>query len=629
MYNKLIFSSIHKIYYYALIAYTLIFSLLLYFYINLPTYEYKFKNIILSQSIEGVDASAERIIDHITDTNGSFLEKNIINMDIRISNESYLEHLTNRHIASVFIVFLDNGKLYYLLDSSKDDKGELGELFAYEDLAVFLKVKARKKREIYIQEGLMNLGFTLIKPIIQENRVVAFMLIDYTQKSLDVLISRFSSFAHLFFKVIISGLLLLLLIGVYFIWIAHLKNRMYKIPNMNVFSRLYLTDYYERINFSNYYIALVDIDLFKRINDIYGHKNGDNVIVLLMKNISSLLSSEDIFIQYGGGEFLLFIGKKRVSVQEFRYLMEDIRMMVETLDIKIDNEMVKMTLSIGAVIETENSGTLQDAIHQADGALYESKHNGRNSVHYFDISDDRRVYRERLKDLINAGKLVCYYQPIIALDDNTIHHYEALLRIEDGNKIIYPDKILPDLEDSYFYSRIGMHVIEYNVKKLREDRDFSVAINLSSDDLLNEAILSLLISSSDISNRMLIEILENKSVDYDKVEISIQKLKLFGYKICIDDFGSGYSNLDHLLNLSIDYLKLDGSLIKNLHYDKKAHSIIQALTLFCQQNEIEVIAEFVENREIVEVLKGFGIEYGQGYYFDTAKPYDELPKKYY
>ena len=610
-------------------AYTIIFSLLIYLYINIPTYEYKFKNVILSQSIEGLDASAERIINHITDINESFLETNIVSIDTRIKNESYLEHLTNRHIASVFIVFLDHGKLFYLLDSSTDDKGRLGELFAHEDMKIFLKVKALKKREIYIQDGLMDLGFTLIKPIIQENQVVAFMLIDYTQKSLDVLISRFSNFAYMFFKVIIFGLLLILLIGVYFLWIAHLKNRMYKIPNINAFYRLYLTDYYERINFFNYYIALVDIDLFKRINDIYGHKNGDNVITLLMKNISSLLYTEDIFIQYGGGEFLLLIAKKRVNVQEFRYLMEDIRMMVETLDIKIDNEVVKMTLSIGAVIETENSGTLQDAIHQADGALYESKHNGRNSVHYFDISDDRRLYREKLKDLINAGKLVCYYQPIIALEDNTLHHYEALLRIEDGNKIIYPDKILPDLEDSYFYSRIGMHVIEYNVKRLREDRYFSVAINLSSDDLLNEAILSLLISSSDISNRMLIEILENKSVDYDKVEISIQKLRLFGYKICIDDFGSGYSNLDHLLNLSIDYLKLDGSLIKNLHYDKKAHSIIQALTLFCQQNEIEVIAEFVENREIVEVLKGFGIEYGQGYYFDTAKPYDELPKRYY
>ncbi len=118
--------------------------------------------------------------------------------------------------------------------------------------------------------------------------------------------------------------------------------------------------------------------------------------------------------------------------------------------------------------------------------------------------------------------------------------------------------------------------------------------------------------------------METKYVNYMELETSIQKLKLFGYKICIDDYGSGYSNLSHLLNLSIDYLKIDGSIIKNIHKDKKAHSIIASLSLFCRENGIKVIAEFVENGEIVEVLKGFGIEYGQGYYFDRAKPIEEI-----
>ena len=135
---------------------------------------------------------------------------------------------------------------------------------------------------------------------------------------------------------------------------------------------------------------------------------------------------------------------------------------------------------------------------------------------------------------------------------------------------------------------------------------------------------NLLIKNSDIAYRMLIEILETKHVDYIEVENAIQKLKLFGYKICIDDYGSGYSNLSHLLNLSIDYLKIDGSIIKNIYKDKKAHTLIASLSIFCKQNGIKIIAEFVENEEILEILKGFGIEYGQGYYFDKAKPYEEL-----
>jgi EAL domain-containing protein (putative c-di-GMP-specific phosphodiesterase class I) len=212
------------------------------------------------------------------------------------------------------------------------------------------------------------------------------------------------------------------------------------------------------------------------------------------------------------------------------------------------------------------------------------------------------------------------------LNYETLHHYEALLRIKDGDNIIFPDKILPDLENSYFYSRIGMKVIEYNIQKLRENSELIVSINLSADDLLNESILALLFENSQFSKRILIEILENKSINYKRVETSIKKLKILGYKICIDDFGTGFSNIDHLLSLSIDYLKLDGSMIKNLHNDKKAHSLIEAVTFFCRTNGIEVIAEFVENEEIVEILRGFGIEYGQGYYFDKAKPYDEIFK---
>jgi FOG: EAL domain len=106
--------------------------------------------------------------------------------------------------------------------------------------------------------------------------------------------------------------------------------------------------------------------------------------------------------------------------------------------------------------------------------------------------------------MIEDDKLVCYYQPVVSLIEDEIIHYEALLRIEDGGKVIYPDKILPDFEDSYFYSRISMKVIEFNIKKLIENPEFKVSINLSSDDLLNDSILGILIKNKDISDRLLL-----------------------------------------------------------------------------------------------------------------------------
>jgi len=419
-------------------------------------------------------------------------------------------------------------------------------------------------------------------------------------------------------------IMLLISFILFFLHSAYIKNRLYRNPETGSFYRAFLTDHYEKINFSDYYIALADIDLFKRINDLYGQKNGDMVISAIMKRVTNVLNRDDIFVQYGGEEFLLLISKKDTSDRRFRERLEEIRVLIENLNFRIEESKVKLTISIGAFIESQNAKSLQDSIQKADTALYDAKHSGRNRVSYFDVSKDKKLYREKLKEMIESDKLVCHYQPIMNLETNEVHHYEALLRIETDGKIIFPDKILPELEDSYFYSRISMRVIEFNIRKMRENPKLKVSINLSADDLLNDAILSLLFQNSDLSKRVLIEILENKSIDYEKVEASIQKLKILGYKICIDDFGAGFSNIDHLLNLPIDYLKLDGSMIKNIHNDKEAHSIIEAITFFCQTNGIEVIAEFVENEEIVEILKGFGIKYGQGYYFDRAKPHDEI-----
>ena len=322
------------------------------------------------------------------------------------------------------------------------------------------------------------------------------------------------------------------------------------------------------------------------------------------------------------------INKEYVSENEFRKLLDDIRISVNRANFEIDGDNFNISISLGALINTSIEKSLQDVIHKADTALYEAKHKGRNRICYFDISQPKRLYREKLKEMISSDKLVCYYQPIRDLETKSLHHYEALLRIEDGDNIIFPDKILPDLEDSYLYTHLTKRVIEYNIDKLRTDSKMKISINLSADDLLNDSILSMLAQNSDLADRLLIEILENRIVDYKKVELSIQKLKLFGYKICIDDFGSGYSNLNHLLKLSIDYLKIDGSIIKEIHHDKRAYSIVKVFATFCKQNDIEVIAEFIDKQDIVDILKSFGVKYGQGWYFSKAEPYELLDKEH-
>jgi len=583
----------------------------------------KFQKTVLSLSIDNTDKMVDETVSFILKDETSFISSHIKSNKVRQKHELALSRLKRGNISSVFIVFLQQEKLVYLLDVSKRDRGSFGELFQAEDMNLFTNMIETKEKEIFIQKGLKNLGFTLIKPIIEKDKVVAFLLLDYQQKSLDIMISKVINYMNILKNILALVGVILLFFGLYLIFIMFARENRYMIANTHALKRSYLMDNYEKINFSDYYISLINIDFLKRINDIYGERVGDELIVELMKNISTQLRKQDVFIQYGGEEFLLFVLKQETSVHEFRLMMEEIRIMVDRLELYVKDEKVHMTVSIGTLSQSQNAKSLHDAIYKADVALYKAKHNGRNRVYSYELSSDKRLYRQKLKDMIVDDKLVCYYQPIVSLVDNKIIHYEALLRIKDGGKIIYPDKILPDFEDSYFYSRISMKVIEFNIKKIRENPKFKVSINLSSDDLLNDSIIGILIKNKDISNQLLIEILENKFIDYSKMEVVIKKLRMFGYIICVDDFGTGYANFDHLLNLSIDYLKLDGSMIKNIHIDSRPHGIIKTLTKFCRDNDIKVIAEYVENEKIVDLLKEFGVDYGQGYYFSKPLPYDE------
>ncbi len=624
MYNKFIFFRNNKIYYYLIGAYILLIVLGAYFYKNMGNYEERLKNLLLSQTISSIDNASNNIINRMLTKYPDFVTQNFNSSKIRRANEYKISDLLSDDISSVYILYINDGKLFYLLDASPKERGELGERFEPVQKKAFVEAKKSRETKIFIQPTINELGFTLVKPIFQNSKIIGFLVLDYKEGSLATLSSLLNvSVENLIYAILVSLFILFILIS-YMIRTQYIKYTMYVNPLTNTLNRVYLTDNYEKIDFKSYYIALADVDFFKRVNTLYGHKNGDKILISLINRINILFRTEDMLIQYGGEEFLLFIHKKGMEEDGFRNLLENIRVLIESTNFSIKYDRFSITISIGALLQTELEKSLQEVIYKTDRALYKSKHNGRNCVSYFDLSQPERLYREQLKEMIESDKLVCYYQPIKRLDDSSLHHYEALLRIEDGDNLIFPDKILPALEDSYLYSYLTKRVIEYNIKILQKDSFIRISINLSADDLVNDSILSLLSKHSDLSNRIYIEILETKSIDYIRVEESIQRLKLLGFKICIDDFGSGYSNLTHLLNLSIDYLKLDGSIIREILHDRRAYSIVKTFALFSKENNIDIIAEFVENQEIVDVLKGFGIEFGQGWYFEKALPYHQL-----
>jgi len=610
-------------------AYVAFILTVIYLLHHIKSFEIKFKDISLNNSINMIDGASSKIIDRMLIENPDFIDSNLEDSAIRLKNEKKLSVLVTDEVNALYILFVDQNKLFFLLDTGAVDRGEVGEIFIPENEEYFKNVSKNKKTRVFIQTNLENLGFTLIKPIIQNHKTIGYLVADYTQKHLSALSSEIEMLVELIVVFLLVLIFFFLGYIIYVYYGNYVKYKVYLNPKSNTLNKVYLIDNIDKIDFKHYYVALADLDFFKRVNSLYGQANGDKVIISILKSIASQLRKEDMLIQYSGEEFLLLISKNNMNERAFQHLLEDIRILVERLNFNIANKRFSLTISIGALMNTELEKSLQDCIHKADTVLYECKQNGRNSICYFDLTKTKRVYREKLKELIESDKLVCYYQPIRNLKDGKLHHYEALLRIEDGENIIFPDKILPDLENCHLYSVLTKRVIEYNIEKLRFDPKLKVSVNVSADDLVNDTILSLLAQNADLSERMFIEILENQRINYKKVELSIQKLKLFGYKICIDDFGTGYSNLNHLLNLSIDFLKIDGSIIKEIHHNRRAYSLVKTFTLFCKQNNIEVIAEFIDNQDVVDILKSFGVEYGQGFYFSKAKPYASLDKEHH
>ena len=602
-----------------------VFLLFLYYYLNMGNYESKLKNILLNYSVELMDNSSENILDEIVDKNIDFVQSNLSNYELRTKNEKSLAFLRNKNIQELYVLYPKDNKLFYLLDTETKDRGLVGEPFSSNSMELFMEVLNGGEKRTYIQDNVEDLGFTVVKPIIQNKKTIAFLVVDYHETTLSslsrLLILSVNSISLTLFSIIV----IIIFIVYYLLYLNYEKYKVYYNPNTNTFNKVYLSENYEKIEFEKYYVALADLDFFKRINTMYGRNNGDVLIDSVIKTINVLLKKDDMFIEYSGESFLLFILKSKTSQKEFRELLETICLHIERKSFRIsNNRRVKLTISIGALIETDLEKSLDDVIHKADTALYETKRHGRNCVVYFDMTHTQKLYRSKLKELIESDKLVCHYQPIINLEDGSVHHYEALLRIEDGDTVIFPDKILPDLVDSHLYSYMSKRVIEFNVKKLKENLNMKISINLSADDLLNDTVLALLAENSNLANRLQIEILENKSIDYAKLERSIQKLKMFGYKIAIDDFGAGYANMGHLLKLSIDFLKIDGSLVKEIHHNKRAYTLVNALVEFCINNNIKVIAEFVENEQIVDVLKEMGVDYGQGWHFSKALSFNEL-----
>ena len=228
------------------------------------------------------------------------------------------------------------------------------------------------------------------------------------------------------------------------------------------------------------------------------------------------------------------------------------------------------------------------------------------------------------KAIVDASGIVPYFQPIINNKTNEIVKFEALSRLIDEEGVIHdPNNFIPVAKTIKVYDKITMMIIEQSFK-IFEEYLFDFSINLSFEDIINPEICDFIIEklrTSNMGHRVTFELLESEKVqDFNKVLLFFYEIKRYGAKVAIDDFGSGFSNFSYVIKLKPDFIKIDGSLIKELDKDRNAQIVVETIVSFSKKLGIKTVAEFVHSSTVLSAVKQLGIDYSQGYYIDMPSP---------
>ena len=396
-------------------------------------------------------------------------------------------------------------------------------------------------------------------------------------------------------------------------------------------------------------ILFIDNDNFRLINDTYGHSTGDNILKRMAKILQNTLSDidtqyfktsesikekmESILGRLGGDEFVILLPSR--NKKEGLETAEEIRKRIEGFP--FIEEAGHLTVTIGIVLYPEHGITIQDLFTKADASVYHAKELGRNQAHLYQPEDlilekmqSRIAWKGRIQKAIKENRFEPWFQPILDLKNNTISHYEALARMRDGNgDIILPGAFIDVAETFGIIQDIDRIIIEKTMKfqsKLRKQGNpFFFSINLSGKDLTDVKILEFLKATITETGadpkRLIFEITETSAVhDLDRAVKFIRELRLIGCSFSLDDFGVGFTSFKYLKELWVDYIKIDGSFISRLHETQSDHIFVKAIADVARGMGIKTVAEFVENKEIVNYLKEYGVDYAQGYFIGKPSP---------
>ena len=374
------------------------------------------------------------------------------------------------------------------------------------------------------------------------------------------------------------------------------------------------------------FLIIINIDSFQEINDLYGNEAGDTILKDFALYLKELIPSEKSLFRLHSDEFA-YLCDKGVDINDFTLLASFLNEKISQKYFKIDG---KNELNISATFGISYGS--HSLLENADMALKLAKKGKKHFLIYNDSMHTEKEYEKnldwtrRLKIAIEEDRIVPLFQPIVDNRTNKIVKYEALMRIKDKNgSYIAPIHFLELAKKNKLYHQLTKIMIEKTFKRF-QDLTYSVSINVTVEDILNKEIYDFIIQKlqeSRIGNRIVFEIIESEGIEnFSEVLEFINDIKSYGAKISIDDFGTGYSNFEYLMKLKVDYIKIDGSMIKNLDFDDNSKTITRTIVNFAKEMNIKTIAEFVHSKNVFESVRTLDVDYSQGYYF--GEPSDTI-----
>ena len=375
-------------------------------------------------------------------------------------------------------------------------------------------------------------------------------------------------------------------------------------------------------------LALIDIKHFRGINDFFGIRVGDRVIKHvgnLIKDYIKLIMDKASLYKFPSDVFCL--ANNGLSEKEFKEMIFYIISGIKSEIIREQEHEVHIDAVAGITYSTKKNKLIT-----ADLALQQAKIEKKHYLVFYEELDNLQEYEKnmfwtkKLKLALDNDDITIYYQPILDNQSKEINKYEVLVRLYDpvNDEIISPHAFLEISKKAGLYKDITKRVIEKSFQTF-EKLDHEFSINISYEDISDATFLIYIeekLKAYNVANRVVWEILEDENIkDYAILINFIKSVKALGCKVAIDDFGSGYSNFEHLLKMDVDYLKIDASLVKNIVHDQTSYKIVESILNFAKNLGIKTIAEYVETEEIYEVLKQLNTNFSQGYYI--SKPIEK------